>query len=280
MSMTKPRVLAGNVLTTAAGFALSSAGAFRLDGFLTVTIGTTLIIASACVVNNVLDRDIDQSMARTKQRATVTGAVSARAASIFAAVLGLTGLAILLWMSGLLVAAIGVIGFIVYVFLYGMWSKRMSRHGTLVGSVSGAIPVLAGCVAASGTIDATALVAFLMMFFWQEPEFYSIAIYRRDEYAAAGVPVVSVTRGIPHTKRLIVLYTALFSVSTLALPLVASVGIVYTVVMGAVCVAWMGIALAGLRTRDDERWARGNFRFSLWVVMIMCAAFVVGPLLP
>lgn len=280
VSLTKPRVLAGNVLTTIAGFALASAGSFAVGDFVAVTIGTTLIIASACVVNNVLDRDIDRSMARTKKRATVTGSISGLAATIYAVTLGILGTLALVLFSNPLVVAIGVAGFVVYVFLYGMWSKRASRHGTLVGSVSGAIPVLAGYVAVSGQIDATAAIAFLMMFLWQEPEFYSIAIYRRDEYAAAGVPVISVSRGIRHTKRMILAYTVLFGISSLALPLFGAVGVVYTVVMGFVCTVWVGIAIAGLGTRDDDRWARSNFRFSLWVVLIICGMFVVGPVLP
>ncbi|RXZ87884.1 protoheme IX farnesyltransferase [Agromyces atrinae] len=280
ISLTKPRVLAGNVLTTIAGFALASAGVFDFAALGWVTLGTTLVIAAACVVNNILDRDIDQSMARTKKRVSVTGAISARAATIFAILLGVSGLLVLLFLSSPLVAAIGVAGFLVYVVLYGMWTKRMSVHGTLVGSISGAIPVLAGYVAVTGAFDGTALIAFLMMFLWQEPEFYSIAIYRRDEYKAAGVPVISVSRGIEHTKRQILLYTVLFAASALALPLFGGVGITYTVVMGIVSLVWIVIAIRGLRATDDAQWARGNFRYSLWVVLIMCAMFAIGPVLP
>lgn len=280
LSLTKPRVLAGNVLTALAGFALASAGSFDLGALLAVTIGTTLVIASACVVNNILDRDIDQLMARTRRRVSVTGTISLPGAITFAVLLGVLGLATLVRFSGIAVAVIGAIGFFVYVVLYGMWSKRQSQHGTLMGSVSGAIPILAGYVAVTGTVDATAALAFSMMFLWQEPEFYSIAIYRRDEYAAAGVPVVTVTRGIAYTKRLIFVYTILFSAAALALPLFGGVGVVYTVVMGLLCAGWLGIAYAGFRTPDDALWVRRNFRYSLWVVLVMSAMFAVGPILP
>ena len=170
VSLTKPRVLGGNVLTTVAGFALASAGRYRILELIFVTVGTTLLIASACVVNNILDRDIDKSMARTRRRATVTGTVSVRSSAMFAVALGVAGLITLVRGTGLLVAAVGASGFVVYVVLYGMWSKRTSRHGTLVGSVSGAIPVLAGYVAVTGRIDGAAVTASFMMFFWQEPD--------------------------------------------------------------------------------------------------------------
>ncbi|HWU32730.1 MAG TPA: hypothetical protein VN108_07645, partial [Marmoricola sp.] len=105
-------------------------------------------------------------------------------------------------------------------------------------------------------------------------------IYRRDEYKTAGVPVVSVARGVPHTKRLILIYTVLFSATALTLPLFSEVGIVYTCAMALICVTWLAIAIFGLGARDNARWARANFRYSLWVVLAMCVLFVIGPVLP
>lgn len=279
-SLTKPRVLYANVLTTAAGFLLASAGNIDWLLFIAVCSGTTFVIGSACVLNNVLDRDIDERMARTRNRASVTGDVSVRSAVTFSTLLAVAGFAILIAWVNWLVVVVGVAGFIFYVVLYGMLSKRMSMHGTLVGSISGATPVLAGYVAVTGSMDVAAVLAFLMMFFWQEPAFYSIAIYRRHEYANAGVPVITVARGVGFAKRQILIYTVLFVITSLLLYAFGYVGWVYLVVMAAAGAAWIGLGIGGLRTTNDDHWARRMFRLSLVVLLTLCVMFVVGPILP
>lgn len=279
-SLTKPGVLYGNVLTAAAGFLLASRGNVDLWLFLALIAGTTMVIGSATVLNNVLDRDIDTVMERTKKRATVTGSIGARNATIFSIVLGVVGMAILIAWTNWLVVLVGLGGFLVYVILYGMWSKRVSIHGTLVGSVSGAAPILAGYVAVTGAIDIAAVLVFLIMFFWQMPEFYSIAIYRHDEYAEAGIPVISVTRGIENTTVQILLYTVAFVVSTLLLPVFGYVGVAYSVVMGALGAYWIWLGIKGLRAGDSAAWARKMFRFSLVMILALCLMLAVGPILP
>ncbi len=282
-SLTKPGVLYGNAMTAAAGFFLASRGSIDWMLFLAVLVGTTLVIASATVLNNVLDRDIDAAMERTKKRATVTGRVAARNATLFSIVLGLTGIGMLVAWTNWLVVATGVAGFVVYVVLYGMLSKRLSYHGTLVGSVSGAAPIFAGYVGVTGSVDAGAIVAFLAMFFWQMPEFYSIAIYRHDEYKAAGVPVISVVKGIQHTKIQVYVYTALFVIATVLLTPLGYTGWVYAAVMGALGLYWLLIGLRGLAPADrvaDDAWAKKMFRFSLVMVLVLCLMVSIGPVLP
>jgi len=273
-------VLYGNALTAAAGFLLAARGRFDLGLFLALFIGTTLVIASACVINNVLDRDIDTVMERTRNRATVTGRVAARNAVLFSIGLGIVGMIVLVAWTNWLVVLIGAGGFLVYVVAYGMLSKRLSIHGTLVGSVSGAAPILAGYVAVTGTIDAGAVIAFLAMFFWQMPEFYSIAIYRRDEYSRAGIPVISVVRGVKNTIVQILIYTIAFVAATMLLFAFGYTGVVYAIVMGALGLSWIGLGVAGLRTADAATWARRMFRFSLVIVLALCLMVSIGPILP
>lgn len=279
-SLAKPRVLYGNVLTAAAGFLFASPGHVDWLLFLAVCLGTTLVIGSACVLNNVLDRDIDTLMARTKKRASVTGGVGARNAVIYSAVLGLAGMAILVAWTNALVVAVGLAGFLAYVVLYGMLSKRMSIHGTLVGSISGAAPILGGYVGASNTLDAGAAIAFLMLFFWQLPAFYSIAIYRKAEYARANVPVVSVVRGIANTKVQILVYAVVFvAVSLLPQPF-GYTGWTYTAVMAALGSGWLVMAVRGLKASNDDRWARLMFRYALIMMCAISVMLSVGPRLP
>jgi protoheme IX farnesyltransferase len=239
----------------------------------------TLVIASACVLNNVLDQDIDRIMERTKTRGVASGKVASLPATIFSAILGISGILILaVWVNGLVVA-IGIAGFIIYVWLYGALSKRKSIHGTAVGSVSGAAPILAGYVAVSGRIDAAAILLFLMLFFWQFPEFYSIAIYRRKEYAAAGVPVMTVVKGVKSTTIQIFIYTVAFVITSLLLTIYGYTGWIYFIVMAALGLYWIKLGAEGLRTKDSDAWARRMFHYSLIVLLALSFMLSIGAML-
>jgi protoheme IX farnesyltransferase len=279
-SLTKPGVLYGNALTVAAGYFLASQGKIDIWLFLAVFIGSSFIIAAACVLNNYLDQDIDAIMERTKTRAIVSGQIKGYRAVIFSIVLGVVGLAILLLWTNLLVAVLGIIGFVTYVVFYGMQSKRRSIHGTLVGSISGAIPILAGYCAVSNTIDIGAVLVFVILFAWQFPEFYSIAIYRRKEYAAAGVPVLPVVKGLTRTKREIFIYTIVFVVACLLLTTFGYTGVTYAVAMGLAGGYWLWIAAQGFKAKDSDAWARRMFRFSMIIILLLCIMLSIGPILP
>jgi protoheme IX farnesyltransferase len=279
-SLTKPGVLYGNALTAAAGFLLAAQGKIDFVLFVALVVGSTLVIASACVLNNFLDQDIDSKMARTKQRAIVAGKVRGRDAVVLSIVLGILGLLILALYTNWLVVAIGIIGFVDYVVLYGMLSKRLSIHGTLVGSISGAVPILAGFVAVTGVIDVGAVLVFAILFLWQMPEFYSIAIYRRKEYKAAGVPVISVVKGVEHTRLQIFYYTVAFVVATLLLAIYGYAGSSYFTVMALLGVYWIWLGFKGFEAKDVDTWARKMFRFSLIVLLAFCAMISIDSLLP
>lgn len=282
-SLTKPGVLFGNALTAVAGFLFASfalPGDFQWMTGIALTIGSTLIIGSACALNNYLDQDIDRIMERTKKRAIVSGAVSSNGALAFSIIIGIIGLLLLILWTNWLVVAVGLAGFVTYVWLYGATSKRRSIHGTLVGSISGAMPILAGYVAASGQFDSAALIVFVIMFAWQFPEFYSIAIYRFHEYKAAGIPLLPIVKGIARTKKEILLYTILFVVSTLLLTPLGYTGVMYFIIMALLGARWLVIALEGFRTADDDTWARKMFKFSMVTVLAVSIMLPLGPLLP
>lgn len=278
--LTKPGVLYGNVLTGAAGFLLAAAGHVNWGLFAAAIGGMTLVIASACVINNYLDRDIDSIMERTKSRPSVTGVIRGSYMLAYGVILGLLGVAILYAWTNLLVVAIGIIGWATYVWLYGALSKRRSIHGTLVGSISGAMPIAGGYAAVSGRIDAGLVIVFLILFFWQFPEFYSIAIYRRKEYAAADVPVMTVVKGVRSTTMQIFAYTILYVVSTLLLTVYGYTGVAYLVVMAFAGGYWILLAAKGFSAKKPEVWARQMFRFSMYTILLLCVMLAVGPLLP
>lgn len=278
--LTKPGVLFGNVLTAGAGYFLAARGDIDWLVFVAMIVGTTLVIAAACVINNYLDQDIDAKMERTKKRPSVVGLVSGAAMVSYCAILGLVGIGILYACTNMLVVAIGLIGFVTYVWLYGALSKRLSIHGTLVGSVSGALPIAGGYAAASGSVDAGLVICFLILFFWQFPEFYSIAIYRRAEYAKANIPVMPVVVGIKPTITQIYVYTLLYVLSTLALTLYGYTGWVFGAVMLVVGFAWMRLASEGLGTNEPEKWARRMFKFSMYDLLLVSLLMTFSHLLP
>lgn len=279
-TLTKPGVMFGNAITVAAGYLLAARG--HIDWWLLVAVfvGSTLVIASACVTNNILDRDIDAKMERTKKRPSVSGQVSVNHSIILALILGLAGLAILLAFTNILVVGLGLIGFIDYVWFYGAWSKRKSVHGTLVGSISGAIPVLAGYVAVTNQIDLGAVLAFLAVFLWQQPEFYSIALYRRNEYAAAGVPVISVVKGAVSTKKQILVYLAAFALVCIALTNFGYTGYTFLAVMSAHNLYWLWLGMSNFTTLSDDKWGRTMFRQAMISILLLSIMMSVGSILP
>jgi len=218
-------------------------------------------------------------MERTKKRASVTGAVGGTQTVIFSIVLGILGIGILALFTNSLVVILGIIGFIDYVVLYGMLSKRLSYHGTLVGAISGAVPILSGYVAVSGMIDASAIVLFAILFLWQMPEFYSIAVYRKEEYAKAGVPVISVVKGKSATIRQIFVYTLLFVVSLALLTIVGIAGYTYLTIMMVLGAYWIYLGMKGLSTKEPDAWSKKMFRFSLIILLVFCFMISVDPLL-
>lgn len=279
-ALTKPGVLFGNAITAGAGFLLAAHGQLNIGLFLALFIGTTLVIASACVINNVLDKDIDRVMTRTKTRPTAAGLVPDRNAFILSTVLGIVGFAILGAWTNLLVIASGIIGWIVYVWAYGVQSKRKSVHGTLVGAISGAMPIVAGYLAVTNRLDLGAALLFIILFAWQMPEFYSIAIYRLQEYKAAGVPVITVVKGVDRTKKEILFYTAIFVVASVLLSIFRYAGLTYMIVMAVFGVYWLYIAVQGQYVKDAEGWARRMFKFSLVMILLLCVMLSVGSVLP
>lgn len=265
--LTKPGIIYGNIMTAAAGFLFGSVGHFDYVSFLGVLAGTSLVIGAACVFNNIIDRHIDAKMARTSKRALVTGAISVRNAFIYGFVLLSLGFLILLMYTNMLTVLIGIIGFIDYVLLYGFF-KRRTTLGTLVGSVCGATPIIAGYCAASGRFDIAALLLFLIMVVWQMPHFYSIAIYRGKDYASADIPVLPVVKGVSTAKVHIFVYTLSYVIASFLLYVYGNASALYAAVMLLAGLWWLRLSALGFRAGDSEKWARKMFGFSLIILLV------------
>lgn len=266
-------------MTTGAGFLFAGFRDFDFVSFIGVIVGTALVIGAGCVFNNIIDRHIDAKMERTAKRALVTGDISVTDAKTYGLSLLVLGFLILMFSTNILTVGIGIIGFIDYVFVYGFF-KRRSTLGTLVGSICGATPVIAGYSAAAGQFDTGALLLFLIMVFWQMPHFYSIAIYRGDDYASASLPVLPVVRGARKAKVHIFAYTILFIAANILLYMSGYASVTYLAVLLAAGLWWLQWAVAGFRATDNKAWARKMFGYSLIVLLIFSFMLSVNYWLP
>lgn len=263
--LTKPGIIYGNLLTSTGGFFLASKGNIDLWLLFMTLAGISLVIASACVFNNYLDQNIDKKMARTKKRALASGIVSTKHAIIYAASLGLIGFIILAKYTNPLTFYLGLIAIFFYVVVYG-FAKRHTRHGTLVGTVPGALPPVAGYTAVTGSLDPGAGLLFLVMVAWQMAHFFSIAIYRLKDYESAGIPVLPSVKGIEYTKKQILFYIALFIIGVGLLTIYDYTGAVFAAVMITLGMVWFTKGISGFRAKNHEVWARSMFLFSLIVI--------------
>ena len=268
----KPERTYANVITATAGYLFASSGtSLNLSRLIYTLVGMALVIASACVANNILDRNLDQKMSRTKKRALVRGDVSTEAAKVYAAVLGLAGFLILGLAVNSLVVILGLIGYVDYVILYGL-SKRTSSYSTLIGSLSGAMSIVAGYCAVTDQVDANAVILFLILAFWQMPHFYAIGIYRLNDYKKGKLPVWPVVKGVEATKRQIVLFTSLFVVACVSLTLFGTASFTYMLAALVLGVWWLIEALngLGLAKSKNRQWSRRFFGSSLIVLTLLC----------
>ncbi len=275
----KPERTYANVMTTAAGFLFASQR--HIDGrlFLVIIAGTSLIVLSACAANNFTDRELDARMPRTKRRGLVTGAVSPGVIISLAVVLGVLGFVILAAYVSSLVVILGAIGYVDYVVFYA-WSKRFTPHSTLIGTVSGAVPLVAGYCAVTGRFDLTALLLGLIMVCWQMVHFYAIGVFRRTDYQASGTPVWPVVYGIRNTQYWMLAFALLYEAALIAFAVQAKTGFVFVAVSVVLGMWWLYSGFKGLRTLKPVKWAQRMFGFSLIILLTFSVALSVAPLLP
>ncbi|QZN98152.1 heme o synthase [Symbiopectobacterium purcellii] len=281
LQVTKPGIIFGNLISVIGGFLLASKGSIDYPLFIATLLGVSLVVASGCVFNNVIDRDIDKKMERTKNRVMVKGLISVKVSLSYAAALGIAGFALLYVAANPLAMWLSVMGFAVYVGVYSLYMKRHSVYGTLIGSLSGAAPPVIGYCAVSNQFDAGALILLLIFSLWQMPHSYAIAIFRFKDYQAANIPVLPVVKGISVAKNHITLYIIAFMVATLMLSLGGYAGYKYLVVAASVSIWWLGMALSGYKKpNDDKVWARKLFVFSIVAITSLSVMMSVDSMAP
>jgi protoheme IX farnesyltransferase len=274
LELTKPRVSLLIVFTAIVGMVLASPGMVPLPALLFGTIGIALASGSAAAFNHVLDRRIDEQMARTRRRPLPTGHLQMRPAVVFATLLGVLSMLILWLLVNALTAALTFCSLIGYAMVYTMWLKRATPQNIVIGGAAGAAPPVLGWAAVTNTVDPHALLLFLIIFTWTPPHFWALAIARRDDYAKVGIPMLPVTHGIEYTRLQIVLYTIWLVLATLLPYLTGMSGFIYLAVAIALNARFLYYVLAlqrGLRPELPMR----TFRFSITYLMLLFAALIL-----
>jgi len=245
VALTKPRIIELLLVTTVPTMIVAERGLPSPWLVLATVVGGTAAAGGANAMNMVADRDIDKVMKRTRHRPLATGAVTPRAALTFAIALEVAAFALLWGTVNLLSAVLAVSACLFYVFVYTLWLKRTSTSNIVIGGAAGAVPVLVGWAAVTGTLDWAPVVLFAVIFYWTPPHFWALAIRYRDDYARAEVPMLPVVASLRTTAVRILLYTLLLWALTVLFAPVAGMGHIYVgaaLVLGGIF-TWYAVRL-------------------------------------
>jgi len=283
MELTKPRVVALLVFCAVIGMFLAVPGIPPWRALVFGTLGIWLASASAAAFNHLIDQRIDKLMARTAHRPLATGHLTPRQVTVFALALGVLSMLILLLLVNPLTALLTFGGLIGYAVVYTAYLKRATPQNIVIGGLAGAIPPVLGWTAVTGELHAFALQLCLIIFVWTPPHFWALAIFRRDDYSRAQVPMLPVTHGVVYTRWHVLFYTVLLFLVTLLPSLTGYSGLIY---LGGAVVLGAGFLYYAVRLLNppDEFFAMKVFNYSIVYLMALFAFlladhWLVDPLL-
>ena len=270
----KPKVVAAIVFTAVVGMFLAVPGMVPLDILLAATAGIGLGAAAGAAFNHAVERRIDAVMARTRNRPVVSGVLASGSVTVFACILAAGSAAVLVTWVNWLAAALTLVSTTAYAVVYTVWLKPATPQNIVIGGAAGAMPPVIGWTAVTGAVDPHSLLLFLIIFAWTPPHFWALAIHRRNEYAAADVPMLPVTHGVAFTRLQILFYTVLLLVASL-LPYVTRMsGVVYLAGAIALGAGFVYYALA-LMFRDDATLPMRTFGYSITYLFGIFACLLV-----
>jgi heme o synthase len=272
--LTKPRVVSLIVFTAVIGMFLATPGMVDGTVLLCGTIGIALVAGAAAAINCLVEQHIDAKMARTRGRPTARGTITWAQTLSLAALIGGIGLVLLGAFVNMLTMWLTVATFIGYAVVYTLLLKPATPQNIVIGGASGAMPPVLGWAAVTGTVSHDALLLFLIIFAWTPPHFWALALYRRNEYANAGVPMLPVTHGEAFTRLYILLYTIILAAVTL-LPLATQMsGLIYLVAVLVLNAVFLWYAVRVYRSYSDAI-ARRTFSYSIVYLSALFAALLV-----
>ena len=282
IALTKPRIIELLLVTTVPAMVLAAHGWPRLDLVWWTLVGGSLAAGSANAINCYLDRDIDGLMTRTRRRPLPAHEVEPERAVVFGIVLGVLAFVELAWFVNLISAFLALLAIAFYVVVYTMILKRTTPQNIVIGGAAGALPPVIGWAAVTGNVGVPALLLFALVFYWTPPHFWALSLRIRKDYAAAGVPMLPVVRGIPETTRQIALYTVLLVAISLVLWSVARMGAIYlgsAIILGAVFL-WQAYRLwrVGTSAEASTAGAIRLYRYSITYLSLLFLAIAVDAL--
>ncbi len=274
VALTKPRIISLLLLTTIAAMYVAGTPSGWL--VVTVLVGGYLMAGGAHAVNMYLDHDIDAHMPRTKLRPIPSGRMSARSVLAFGILLSTAATFLLARFANLLTAAMALLGFYGYVFLYTHWLKRRTPQNIVIGGAAGAIPPLVGYAAVSGNLDLTAWTLFLIIFYWTPPHFWALALLKQKDYGAAGVPMAPLIWGERHTRDQMLWYLGIM-ISLSVLPFCTGAFGNFYLISALVVAAPLLFGVIKMRMQPDNSTstARFVFHYSLLYLALLYVAMVV-----
>jgi heme o synthase len=274
-ALSKPRIIALLLITTAASMAMAARGVPPLRLLFWTLLGGALASASAGAFNCIWDADIDRVMKRTQSRPIPQGRISIRNATIYAALTGTASFILFYTLVNPLAAWLSLLGLVYYVVVYTMWLKRTTPLNIVIGGAAGALPPLVGWAAVTHTIGAPALGLFALIFLWTPPHFWSLALMTETEYGKANIPMLPNVCGQERTKREIVYYSIVLVAASLALYPLHVMGALYFGAAALLGAVFLLDALRTWRETGGKVQARELFRYSLLYLALMCAAMVI-----
>ena len=272
--LTKPRVVSLIVFTAMIGMFLAAPGMVPLQAFVAGTLGIALTAGAAAAINCLVEQKIDAVMTRTSRRPLPRGQVTSLQTLVFAGVVGGAGLLILYQWVNALTMWLTFATFVGYAVIYTVLLKPMTPQNIVIGGASGAMPPVLGWAAVTGQIAPDALLLFLIIFAWTPPHFWALALYRKHEYAKAGVPMLPVTHGDRFTRLHVLLYTVILSAVTLMPFATRMTGAIYLAVVLALDAVFLWYAVR-IYTAYSDRLAQRAFRYSIVYLTLLFAALLV-----
>jgi protoheme IX farnesyltransferase len=273
LELTKPRVVALMLITAVIGMCMAVPGFVPWQPLVLGNIGIAFCAGAAAAINHVVDERIDQKMSRTTNRPVAQGRVSQSEAIVFAALLAILGAALLAVTVNVLTAILTVASLVGYAFIYTMFLKRATPQNIVIGGLAGAAPPLLGWTAVTGEIHAHGLLLVLIIFAWTPPHFWALAIHRKEEYAAVGIPMLPVTHGNRFTALHILLYTILMFLITLLPYITLLSGWIYAVAATLLGLRFLYWSIEILREKNPDA-PMATFKFSITYLMVLFIAML------
>lgn len=271
LNLIKPNIVIGNTMSAISGFFMATNNEINTILLKNMIIGIALIISASCILNNIIDRDIDVIMQRTKYRILTQQKTKLFLGTtiLFAIILNIVGFIFLSFTQNFLIMYLTAIGMFIYIGIYSAWIKRKSIYSIIIGSISGSMPPMIGYCTVIHTIDIGAIILLIMFSLWQIPHSYAITIFRFDDYKMAAIPTFPIKKGIPITIHHMLICIVGFIITTILLTMMQYTSYIFLFIISSINLYWLYTGLCGYQniTKNIFLWARKMFLYSIVIIM-------------